>query len=228
MATTEHYGITEINGTADISNIPINQAFEKIDSEMWKLFQFRGNLTGSDSLNNLSGSGFWRIDGTAPLNSPDSGWVWCIVVQFIYGSVTVQYIIKPSANGFIMREYTGNPQVWSTWRFVGGYTAPVRINYGSNSYIEYWKSGQTGCIKIVYYVSDGSVASWSTKEIATLPEGFRPVQAVMMRGCADRAGDEGTCFSVDGNGSVKIQTRYNAFSTSGGALQGTLTFPIRY
>ena len=228
MATTEHYGITEINGVEDISNIPINQAFEKIDSEMWKLFQFRGNLTGSDSLNNLSGSGFWRIDGTAPLNSPDSGWVWCIVVQFVYGSVTVQYIIKPSANGFLMREYTGNPQVWSTWRFVGGYTGITRINYGSYSYIEYWKSGQTGVVKMYYNVADGSIASWSTKQIATLPEGFRPAQSLLMRGIVDRMADDGTCFVVESSGAVKISTRTNPFNTSGDVLQGTLTYPIRY
>ena len=228
MATTEHYGITEINGTADISNIPINQAFEKIDSEMWKLFQFRGNLTGSDSLNNLSGSGFWRIDGTAPLNAPDSSWTWCFVIQFVYGTVTVQYIIKPSANGFVMREYTGNPQVWSTWRFVGGYTGITRINYGNNSYVEYWKSGQTGCLKMYYNVADGSINAWSTKDIATLPEGFRPATSILMRGIVDRMADDGTCFLIDSNGVVRISTRTNPFNTTGDVLQGTLTFPIRY
>ena len=41
MANTEHYGITKINGTEDISPFPVNNAFDKIDSEMWKLFQFR-------------------------------------------------------------------------------------------------------------------------------------------------------------------------------------------
>lgn len=228
--TTSHYGLTKPAASEAYDVAVQNNNMEKIDTEMWKLFQFRGNLGGSDNLNNLSGDGLWRIEGTAPLNAPNSGWVWCFVAQFVVGSVTQQYIIKPSANGLLIREYTGNPQVWSTWRTVGGYTAPVRVNYtaNSNSYIEYWKSGQTGCLKIMYYVSDGTLAAWSTKEIAIIPEGFRPAQVVMMRGCVDRSADDGTCFSVDSNGSVKIQTRFNSFDTSGDVLQGTLTFPIRY
>ena len=225
---TQHYGIPEANRNSGFLTSDWNAALQKIDTEMWKLFQSRGNLTGSDNLNNLSGCGFWRIDGTAPLNAPDSGWVWCFVIQFEYGSVTVQYIIKPSANGLMIREYTGNPQVWSTWRFIGGYTGITRINYGSNSYIEYWKSGQTGVVKMYYNVADGSIASWNTKTIATLPEGFRPAQSILMRGIVDRIADDGTCFVIESSGAVKISTRSNAFNTSGDVLQGTLTYPIRY
>ncbi len=225
---TEHYSIPELNRNSGISADSINSAYQKIDAEMWKLFQFRGNLGGSDDLNNLSGSGFWRIDGTAPIHAPDSGWIWCFVVQFVYGSVTDQYIIKPSANGLVIREYTGNPQVWSTWRFVGGYTGVTRINYGDYSYIEYWKSGQTGVVKMYYNVADGSIAAWNTKTIATLPEGFRPAQSILMRGIVDRMADDGTCFVIESSGAVKISTRTNPFNTGGDVLQVTLTYPIRY
>lgn len=225
---TQHYGIPEANRSSAFKTSDWNAALQKIDAEMWKLFQARGNLTGSDNLNNLSGCGFWRIDGTAPLNAPNSGWTWCFVIQFVYGLVTTQYIIKPSANGLVIREYTGNPQVWSSWRFIGGYTGITRINYGSNSYIEYWKSGQTGVVKMYYNVADGSIAAWSTKTIATLPEGFRPAQSILMRGIVDRMADDGTCFVIESSGAVKISTRSNAFNTSGDVLQGTLTYPIRY
>lgn len=228
MATTEHYGITEINGVEDISNIPINQAFEKIDNEMWKLFQFRGDLGSADSLNNLSGSGFWRIGGSAPLNSPPNP-TWAFVLQVVYGTLTNQYFFKPEAQAVMMRSYSGSPQVWSSWVYVGGYTAPVQIDYGSNgSYVRYWKSGQTATIKVLYRVSDGTVSAWSSKEIAVIPAGFRPVESITNIAAVDRAGDDGTCVSVDSSGSVKISTRYNSFSESGDILQCTFTYPCRY
>lgn len=227
MATTEHYGITEINGTADISNIPINQAFEKIDSEMWKLFQFRGNLGSSDSLNNLDGIGIWRIGDSAPLNAPPSP-MWAFVLQVVYGTLTHQYFFKPEARAVFIRSYSGSPQVWSDWIYIGGYVAPVRIDYGTNSYVEYWKSGQTACVYVHYNVTDGALNAWGNKQLATLPEGFRPAQVVAARGLMDRAADEGAYVSVTSSGTVILNTKYNSFAASGGMLNVYITYPIRY
>ena len=228
MATTEHYGITEINGVEDISNIPINQAFEKIDSEMWKLFQFRGNLGSSDSLNSLSGSGFWRIEGSEPLNAPPSS-TWAFVLQVVYGTLTHQYFFKPEAKAVYIRAYSGSPQVWIDWVMVGGYTAPVQVNCGSNgSYVRYWKSGQTATVKVLYRSSDGAINAWASKDLATLPEGFRPVESITNIAAVDRSNDAGTCVSVDSNGSVKISTRYNSFNETGDVLQCTFSYPVRY
>lgn len=189
--------------------------------------RFIKNLGSSDDVNNLSGTGFWRTESTVPAHFM-SGWTWCFLFQFVIGSVTLQYAFKPTSGSFMMREYTGNPQVWSDWIVVTGYSSPVRITYGSNSYIEYWRNGIIGCVKMFINTSDVSLTSWSTKEVAIIPTGFRPAQVIMQRGCVDRATDEGTCFSVDSNGSVKVQTRFNPFNTSSDVLQGTITYPIRY
>ena len=229
MATTEHYGITKINGTEDISPVPVNNAFDKIDSAIWNALTLHRLLTASDNLDTLTseGTGFFVIGGDAPLNCPD-GYLWSFLFQVVRNQFCNQCIIKPVSGSMIIREYSGSPSVWSTWKMVGGYTGITRINYGSNSYVDYWKSGQTGCLKISYAVSDGSINAWSTKQIATLPEGFRPATSILMRGIVDRPADEGTAFVIESSGAVKISTRTNAFNTSGDVLQGTLTFPIRY
>ena len=226
---TDHYSIPELNRNNGISADSINAAYQKIDSEMWKLFQFRGNLTSSHDLNNLSGDGFWRIEGTAPLHSPSNA-TWSFVWQVAYGTLAHQYFFKPAANALMVREYSGNPQVWSEWRSIGGYEAITRVTFDAtnNSYFEYWRSGQTACLKMFYKVESGTINSWTVKEVGTVPAGFRPAQVIMTRGCVDRASDDGTCFSVDSNGSVKVQTRFNSFDTADDVLQGILTYPIRY
>ena len=224
---TEHYAIPEANRNIGFKTSDWNAALQKIDTEMWRLPQFRGNLTSSGDANNRSGDGYWRIEGSVPTNVP-SGWTWCFLFQFVVGTVTQQYIIKPTGAFVMMREYTGSPQVWSSWLYVSGYTSPVQIDYGNDSYVRYWKSGQTATIKVVYKVSDGTVSAWSSKVIATLPAGFRPVESITNIAAVDRAVDAGTCVSVDSSGSVKISTRYNAFNESGDVLKCTFTYPIRY
>ena len=228
MATqTSHYGLTK-PAASEAYNVGVqNDNMEQIDAEMWKLFQFRGDLGSADNLNDLSGSGFWRIGGSAPLNAPPNS-TWAFVLQVVYGTLTHQYFFKPEAKAVMIRAYSGSPQVWSSWEYVGGYTAPVQIDYGNDSYVRYWKSGQTATIKVVYKVSDGTVSSWSSKEIAVLPAGFRPVESITNIAAVDRSADAGTCVNVDSSGSVKISTRYNAFNESGDVLQCTFTYPIRY
>ena len=224
---TEHYSIPEANRNSQFKTSDWNAALQKIDAEMWKLFQFRGDLGSADNLNDLSGSGFWRIGGSAPLNAPPNS-TWAFVLQVVYGTLTHQYFFKPEAKAVMIRAYSGSPQVWSSWEYVGGYTAPVQIDYGNDSYVRYWKSGQTATIKVVYKVSDGTVSAWSSKEIATLPAGFRPVELITNIAAVDRSADAGTCVNVDSSGSVKISTRYNAFNETGDVLQCTFTYPIRY
>lgn len=225
---TEHYAIPEANRNSSFKTSDWNAALQKIDAEMWKLFQFRGDLGSSNNMNDLVGSGFWRIGGTLPLNAPPD-FTWSFVLQVEYGTLTHQYAFKAATKAMLIREYSGSPSVWSTWKPIAGYTDITRVTYDSNgSYFEYWRSGQTACIKMFYKVESGTINAWSVKEIGIVPNDFRPSQVIMTRGCVDRATDDGTCFSVDSNGSVKIQTRFNSFDSAGDVLQGVLTYPIRY
>ena len=224
---TTHYNLEKPDGNDDINVLALNSDFDKIDAAIWGLSgTYKRTLTANDNIDSID-DGIYYLTNTLPFGIPSNA-QWCFVRQISNSAIKHQYIIRPAGGIFYVREHSGSPTVWTDWHCICGHSAITRINYGPNSYVEYWRNGQIGCLKIMYYVTDGSISAWSTKEIATIPNGFRPAQSIMMRGVCDRAGDEGAAFSVDSNGSVKIQTRYNAFSASGGALQGTLTFPIRY
>lgn len=230
MANTSHFLIPKLNRNSGISADDLNAALDAIDSAIWSSLVYHRVLTSSDDMNSIisEGTGIFYIGNALPLNAP-AGFTWSIVIQIkIQNTFVHQYIYKPVAKAMMIREYSGSPTVFGDWNMIGGYTEITRVNYGSNSYFEYWKSGQTGCIKMFYKVDDGSINSWTVKEVGTVPAGFRPAQVIMTRGCVDRASDEGACFSVDSNGSVKVQTRFNSFDSSGDVLQGILTYPIRY
>ena len=227
---TTHYNLEKPDGNDDINVNAINSDFDKIDAAIWNTLTYRRTFTASDNLDTLinEGTGIYTIGNDLPQNAP-AGYTWAMLIQIKRTDIFFhQYIIRAEDGAVLVRAYSGSPQVWSSWKMVGGYTAPVQIDYGSGSYVRYWKSGQTGCLKVLYRVADGAINAWTNKEIATLPAGFRPVESLTNIAAVDRSGDAGTCVSVDSNGSVKISTRYNSFSESGDILQCTFTYPIRY
>ena len=231
MANTTHFSIPKANRNSGFLTSDWNATLDAIDEAIWSSLVFHRVLTSSDDMNNLlsEGTGIFYVGNNAPANFP-AGYTWSCVIQIkLTNTFAQQYIIKPVANAVIVREYSGSPAVFGTWKQLGGYTAITRVNYGSNgSYFEYWKSGEVGCIKMYYKVEDGTLNAWTTKEIGTVPAGFRPAQPIVQRGCVDRASDDGIIFSVSDTGKVNIHSRFNAFNTAGDVLQGTITYPIRY
>ena len=105
------------------------------------------------------------------------------------------------------------------------YTWGTRITYGSNSRVDYWRTGFMVCVQVVYNVNDGAINSWTNLEIGTLPAGYRPASTAHVRAVVDRAGDEGLQISVGADGKIQLNTRYNSFNTSGDVAQGFLCFP---
>lgn len=232
MATnTPHYNLKKPAGTEDINVNDINGNMDKIDTAIWNTLTYRRTFGASDNLNLLNdeGTGIYTIGNDLPQNAP-AGYTWSMLIQIKRTDIFIhQYIIKAEAGAILMREYSGSPQSWGDWKIVCGYTSPVQINYGSNgSYVRYWKSGQTACVKVLYRTSDGAINAWTSKEIAVIPAGFRPVESITNIAAVDRSNDAGTCVNIDSNGSVKISTRYNSFSETGDILQCTFTYPIRY
>ena len=230
MATnTTHYSIKKPAGTENIDINDLNANSDKIDAAIWNTLTLHKLLTASDDLDMLysEGTGFYVIGNDLPLNCP-AGYAWSFVFQVVRNTFYHQYIVKAVSGSMLVREHSGNPPAWGAWQYIGGYTSPVQINYGSSSRVRYWKSGQTCFVTVLYNVSDGTVNAWSTKEIATLPAGFRPAEAFTQIAAVDRSADAGTCISIDSAGKVKISTRYNSFDASGDVLQYACSFPIRY
>lgn len=229
MATyTSHYNLKKPAGTEDINVNDINGNADLTDSAIWATLTYHRTLEESDNMDLLAseGTGIFTIGNYLPQNAP-SGYTWAMVIQIKRSDIFVhQYIVKPSAGAVLVREYSGSPSVWGSWKYLSGYVARTRINYGSNSYVEYWKNGNIAQVYVKYAVSDGTISAWSSKQLATLPEGFRPLQETDVMGIIDRAGDEGAYAAVNSSGVVAIQTRYNAFNTSGDVLQANVVYPI--
>lgn len=229
MATyTSHYNLKKPAGTEDINVNDINGNADLTDSAIWATLTYHRTLEASDNMDLLAseGTGIFTIGNYLPQNAP-AGYTWSMLLQIKRNdNFTHQYIIKAEAGAILVREYSGNPSLWTSWKYLTGYVARQRINYGSNSYVEYWKNGNIGCVYIKYSVSDGTLAAWSTKTIAQIPAGFRPLQETAVRAILDRAGDEGTVGAVNSSGNCIIQTRYNSFDTSGNVLQAYITYPV--
>ena len=228
MATnTTHYNLKKPAGTEDINVNDINSNMDVIDTALWNLpAAYKGTLSSGTSVDSIS-DGIYYMTNSLPVGIP-SECQWCFLYQISNAAIIQQIIVRPAGGIVYAREHSGSPSAWTGWHCICGHSAVTRITYGSYSYVEYWRNGQCGCLKMYYNVSDGTIAAWTTKTIATLPSGFRPATTVLQRGIVDRAGDEGTAFLVDADGVVKVSTRHNPFSTGGDVLQGTLTFPIRY
>lgn len=227
-STTSHYGFSKPAASEAYSVGVQNENMDKADAAIWNTLTFHRVFTSSDDLNSLNseGTGIFTIGNDLPQNAP-AGYTWSMLIQIKRSDIFLhQYIIKPEAGAILVREYSGSPQVWSTWKYITGYVARTRINCGANSYVEYWKNGNIAQVYVKYAVSDGAISAWSSKQIATIPAGFRPLQEIDVVGVLDRAGDEGTYAAVNSSGVVAIQTRYNAFGSSGGVIQANIVYPI--
>lgn len=210
----------------------INNNMDLIDSALWDSLTQHGLLTASHDLNSLDNgrNGIWNIGNDIPLNAPnETGWpavAWSFLIQIKHGSFIHQYIIRSVNMTVYMREYSGNPVAWGAWRLVSGKVSKTKINYGAGSYVEYWKNGNIGCLYAYYKATDGTLAAWSAKTIATLPAGFRPLQSTIAQGSLDREDGDGTFVGIDSNGSVQVCTRYNAFNNPDNIIRVNITYPI--
>lgn len=236
MATyTSHYNLKKPAGNENININDINNNMDLLDTAIWNTLTVHGLLTASDDLNNLNNGnpGIWNIGDQIPLHAPESdsqvsipSVAWSYLIQIKRGSFIHQYIIRATNQLFLMREYSGNPVAWGGWRVLSGRCRVTRIPYGQGSYVECWKNGSVGCIYAYYKATDGTLATWATKTIATLPSGFRPAQSTYAQGSLDRGDGEGTFVAVESTGDVKVCTRYNAFNNPENIIRVTVTYPI--
>ena len=211
-------GVIELSGDAQVY-IGMKMLEEYISQD----FAIPSLSAGAD-LNNLD-KGVYYVRNNVT-NAPDS---WGILINAKLHDAIFQTMFN--RRGVFIRDWTGNPQSWGDWNMIAGCKpadrSVVHLELYNSSHVWYWKNGRTVTVSVQYAASDGEIAAWSSKKIATLPEGFRPPQSVRAYGVEDRSADIGTILSVTSAGEVFIQTRYNAFSASGGILQATVTYAIQ-
>ena len=101
------------------------------------------------------------------------------------------------------------------------------INYGSSSYVKYAKVGRMVIVYGTYFVSDGVISSWATKDIGIIPAGYCPVAERCVTTCqTDRATSAGCFVEITTAGTVKIAMRYASATDTSDVLAFYMTYPI--
>ena len=215
MATyTSHYNLKK---PATGNNEPFRTAdqngnMDLIDAAMWAMpSTYKGIITSSDDANSLASDGIYYISDSVPLNVP-SELVWCFLIQVSNGAIKHQYIFRPVSGDIAIREKSGSPTAWQTWRkteFRIYSTNPTKVTNSK------WTSGTITIRKKngwAFLKIDGAVLSAiSAREtIATVPEGYRPAT-------------ESYFFSSDGTRQFLIDTSGNlkAGEQSAGTVWGS-------
>ena len=115
MGTTDisTIGNGTVTGALSTLNSNIRGKQNTLDSPLF----YRGTIKGDmNSYNTRSHNGYYYIAITTPPNAPaSSGWS-IVLVLFAYNDFGIQAIIKPSNNTFLLRERSGSPAKWSTWK----------------------------------------------------------------------------------------------------------------
>lgn len=89
-------------------------------------------LNATDDLNDIKINGWYYVAAasTNPANVPDpsGGYYFIRVVKFENSNVAHQYAVRPygwvGLAPIYVREYTGNPAVWSAWRAISASVVP--------------------------------------------------------------------------------------------------------
>lgn len=124
---TSHYNLTKPAGSENYDVSVQNGNMDKIDAAMWKLLQIRRTLTANDNLDSITENGtamtgIYYIAANTPSNVPVSGLTWCIMFQIVINETNMihQYVLKPVAGKIWVREFSGNPSVWTRWKEYAG------------------------------------------------------------------------------------------------------------
>jgi len=122
--STSHYNLTKPANGENYSLDVWNGNMDKIDAGIWAGLRYRGTLSSSNDLNNITTDGLYYIQSTAPSNSPSGQTViWSIFLQFSPSSTMVhQFIFRPAGGKFFMRERSGPQSAWLDWMMFTGTT----------------------------------------------------------------------------------------------------------
>ena len=183
-------------------------------------------VEGTENLNDyvtVNHTGLYNIGGTAPTNCPDT---WCQLMVIASGSGVCQMLFHES---FIaIRRRTGSPLAWTAWKYIDFRdTGWVYLKNETGSWCCYRVIGNVVAVKAYHKVEVSSIAAWSNLIFGTLPAGYRPNTIDVCATCvSDRDGDRGCALLVGDNGNVYIAGRYTGATSTGGIVQGVVTYAI--
>lgn len=100
-------------------------------------------------------------------------------------------------------------------------TDEIRVNYGNSSYVHVLRMGKLAQFLVKYDSADGTMGTWQWKTIATLPEKWRPFEAITFSSFTDRTGGLHASVGFEKNGDVNVGTRSGTISESGSIVYFT-------
>ena len=104
---------------------------------------------------------------------------------------------------------------------------PVTITYGSRSFVRYSKKAGIVSVFINYFASDGTLSTqWSYKDIARMPEGFRPSVDQIVLGFSSTTSSLGTTLMVYPSGIVRVNCRQATLADTNDSVGATIVYPI--
>lgn len=209
---TSHYNLVKPAGSEAYDVGVQNDNMDLIDAAMWAMpSTYKGIIGSSDDADSLPSDGIYYISDSLPLNVP-SGMVWCFLYQVSNGAIKHQYIFRPVSGSIAIREKSGSPTAWQTWRKTEFRIYSINPTKVSNSK---WTSGTITIRKKngwAFLKIDGAVFSAipARETIATIPTEYRPVT-------------ESYFFSSDGTRQFLIDTAGNvkAGEQSAGTVWGS-------
>lgn len=118
-SVTNGLGADTINATTSIEAPSIlANGYDLLNSLVYK-----GTLTSSDNLNDITDTGIYYITSSVPSNAPDGATTYStVLVIHPEGSFIQQVYIRPTLTQGLthlsMRQYSGSTPTWSIWRAV--------------------------------------------------------------------------------------------------------------
>ena len=134
---TDTYSVSTPNASTNgaatsiaASAYALQQAYHTLNNKIpANTLRYIGNAKNtSTNFNNLMASGIYFLDTTPMTNGPQlpgravNNIQYCYLMVINYAAVIAQIIIKPIGSFIVMREYSGNPLVWSPW---------YKVNFGA-------------------------------------------------------------------------------------------------
>jgi hypothetical protein len=192
---------------------PINE------DNMNEVLMFKGNVPNTD-FNQITEPGYYYTGSTTMTNGPANYLYHYVEVIRKTGSVILQKVFVPSINTLYIREYSGNPVVWGSWKtFISDdlqtYSGTVTSSYFDiSNYTRIQRCGRVVSFYLDMTCTTAVTSSWD-KNWMIFPEGFRPLSYTLL---TIATGNQSSSGLLDKTITIGI--------TAEGALSGQRTFAV--
>jgi hypothetical protein len=215
VALNEEPSVAEINKVTDDN---MNEIKSSVNDIYDNALVNKGIIPNNTDLNDLTEEGVYYTAGNTFVNGPTINYNWSQIIVINQGGLIQQIFIKPVDGAIQIREHSGSPAIWSSWKLVqydsgwkeftlnSGFT-----NAWGNYNSSYRKDGNV--VNVMMAINFTSVPAWGTT-IATLPDGFRPVTEYDVFCRAANNNDKPVLIGISSTGNINYLQATGTISAS--------------